>query len=249
MPIFEVEKNGQVFEVEAADETTALAALGNAAPAESPLDSAGRGMGNAMLMGGAPYVGGAVEYALQGGAPGSFTEGYDRSEQATANSEAQNPNAYGAGALGGLATEAALMGGPPIAAGIKAFSQSPNAVKWVARQLLNYFVPGSGTIMEAGGVARSLQTLGGAGRSPAARSMESDIAKKLFKQQGRSGGTGSYHERNNSLETIMKREGENKHLTREQYEKRYGRNSNAARRARGYANEREIERDFPETYE
>jgi hypothetical protein len=218
MPIFEVEKGGQIFEVDAPDMGSALRAFGID---ESALDSAGRGMGNAMLWGGAPYLGGAVEYAMQGGAPGSFQQGYDRSDQATAKSEALHPDAYGAGALGGAATEAVLTGGPAVVQGLNALKQSPNAVKWVARQLMNYFIPGSGTVMEASAAARALD---GGVRLARRGTTRQDITESL--------------DRGARFKMTRDRQA----LTSEQYVKRYGPDSNSSRNARELERRLEIDK-------
>lgn len=167
---------------------------------ESWMDSAGRGMGNALTFGTAPYIGGAIDAATGG----SFDQGYNRSVEASERSEAQNPDAYTGGKLAGAAL--------PVATGA-------GVIPGVARSLLGM---GVRAILPRS-ISRALDLIP-AGR----RGIEALDGEILPPNAIRE-----------IAQTLTARE--RQALSPEQYVRRYGPDSNAARNARELQRRLEID--------
>jgi hypothetical protein len=202
MPVFQIERNGETYEVDAPDEASALSALGNirqqppqadnadvfrqgaAEPDNTPenvFDSAARGLGEGITFGAAPYIGGAVNYALQGGVPGSFDEGYQRSEAGRQRSEAQHPDAYGGGAAMGMALPGVI---PTARVAQLAARQSPQVLGALGRVLMRVLgIPGSEFIGTATDIAAGV----GRGAATGAKGLSQDAAASARMTQGMRG--------------------------------------------------------------
>lgn len=219
-------------------------------PQESPLDSAGRAMGNAVTMGMAPYMGGALNYATHAGAPGSFDQGYQRSVGASENSQTQNPDAYTGGTMTGMALGAAVPGGMAV----NTARRIPGAASAAIQGLGALGVPGLRTIGRAlGGVQRARSLSDAMTRAPA-QAENSDLVSRLVDaligQRGAAARSGqgvrsgaSPHERVNSLSDAMR--SNPRTLTREQYMQRA---ATYTRRGGSYQHRANTERDYPEGY-
>lgn len=262
MPVFEIQRNGETFQIDAPDETTALGALGNTkpqapqagdasvfkqAPAQQQMDpreAFAAGLGNVLTFGQSPVLAGALNYARTGGSPGSYDYGKQEMQQRLGQASDTNPFMYGAGEVASLAVPTTVAP-RAVGLGLRGVGKVAELSSWPA----TFIDPYLGTALKLGG--RGLSAVGRA--LSGARSTEPPSAPPGPKgpeltteastgARGVSSGV-SPHERINSLaDALRKRQGT---MSREDYMKRA---ATYARRGKSYEHRVNVERDYPENY-